>query len=151
MWVILGVWTTRSISSSMLSRPVSSNKRTPSPKITGVRWISSFVEQSHLEELRHGVAATSNVDVPILGGRPCLIEGALDAIGNEGERGAAFLDERVSRVVGEHEHGRAEGRFISPGLFAFVEHASTEHNCSGGSEAFAKHVVVLVGPAPLWP
>ena len=54
---------------------------------------------------RNGLAA---------GRRPSLLERSLDAVGDEGERGAALLLERLACVVREDEDRNVEGRVVAP-------------------------------------
>ena len=59
-----------------------------------------FVEQSRVDELLNGVPSARHVDVRVARGCACLLQGALQAIGDEPERRPSILDQGVSRIVG---------------------------------------------------
>jgi hypothetical protein len=80
------------------------------------------VEQARVQVLLGELGAARDCDVLALssGARP--LECCFDAGGHERVGGAALLGDRVAGAVGDHEHGHAEGRVVSPGPLAGVEH-----------------------------
>src|SRR5215208_5037626 len=86
-----------------------------------------------------------NIDILLARGRFRLLQGALDAVGDEGERRSALLDQRVSVFMGKHEYRHAKGGIISPRPLSLVEHPPAHHHSPRGSESLAKFLVVCVG------
>src|SRR6266545_2081818 len=96
-----------------------------------------LVEQPGLQVLLRDVGATRERDVLVPGGRASLLERGFDAVGDEGERGSAFLDDRLTRMMGEDEHGDVERgvvpppgirvRVVLPWAFSTAEHPPTHH------------------------
>src|SRR5687767_8423807 len=63
-----------------------------------------FVDQSSAQELLDRVRAAGDRDVLVAGGCPGLLEGALDAVGDEGERCSSLLGHGLPGMVGEDEY-----------------------------------------------
>jgi hypothetical protein len=78
------------------------------------------VAEQHRDEGEIGAARDRDVLAASSGARP--LERCFDAGGHERVGGAALLGDRVAGAVGDHEHGHAEGRVVSPGPLAGVEH-----------------------------
>src|SRR5205807_6325589 len=53
-------------------------------------------------------------DVFATGGLPCLFERGLDSVGDEVERGPTLHLHRITRVMGDDEHGVVVGRVVAP-------------------------------------
>ena len=98
------------------------------------------------ELLLGDAGAAAHGDVPLAGGRPCLGERGLDAVGDEGECGPVPLGHWLAGMVGDDEHWVVEGRadsppavrvrIVLPAAIPAAEHAPADH---GGS-----HVAVLL-------
>jgi hypothetical protein len=89
------------------------------------RWISAvassqgdhrarLVQQSHCQVLLSDLGAARKHDVFAAGGLPCLFERGLDSVGDEVERGPSLHLHRITRVMGEDEHGVVVGRIVAP-------------------------------------
>src|SRR2546426_2147904 len=73
-----------------------------------------FVQQSRCQVLLSDVGASPKHDVFAAGGLPCLFERGLDSVGDEVERGPSLHLHRITRVMGENEHGVVVGRVVAP-------------------------------------
>jgi hypothetical protein len=73
-----------------------------------------FVEEAGFDELLDRLAAGDG-NVLVARRRAGLLEGALDAVLDEGEGRPSLLDERIAGAVGKDEDRLVEGRFVSPG------------------------------------
>ena len=116
-WVTAGEVTTSVQTSSrgVSGRP--SRSRSPPPSRIGHDRQVQLVDQAGAQVLLDGGDAATEPDVLAAGGRACLLERRLDAVGDEVERRAALHRQRVARVVGERRTpggGRAGRRPTSP-------------------------------------
>src|SRR5439155_1739998 len=73
-----------------------------------------LVDQPGFQVLLGDVGAAADRDVLVAGRLLGLLERGLDAVGDEGECGAALLRHRLAGVVGEDEDGMVEWRVLSP-------------------------------------
>src|SRR4051795_9331640 len=73
-----------------------------------------YVQQSRCQVLPSDVGAAPKHDVFAAGGLPCLFERGLDSVGDEVERGPSLHLHRITRVMGEDEHGVVVGRVVAP-------------------------------------
>jgi hypothetical protein len=73
-----------------------------------------LVDDPGRERLAHGRGAARDVDAAIAGGRRGLLEGHVEAVGDEVERRAALQLDRVVGVVGHDEDGGVVGRLVAP-------------------------------------
>src|SRR5215204_4022549 len=104
-----------------------------------------LVHEPGLEVLPDGVRTASDPDVFLARCRPSFLQGALDAVGDEGEGRPALPEPGFPEVVGEDEYGRAEGRRIRPAHLPLVEHPSTHHVGPDAGVQFLYYLIVLVG------
>ena len=72
-----------------------------------------LVDESGRQVLVDDVGAAADEDVLVAGGLPRLLQGGLDAIGDEGER-RVREGQRLPLVVGEDEDRLVEGRVVTP-------------------------------------
>ena len=79
--------------------------------------------------------------------RACPGPGAVDAVVDEVERGAARTLPRVSLLMGDHEDRGVERRLLGPELLAAVEHPLAQDRHAGALEELARPVVVRTGLA----
>src|SRR5207247_1479891 len=73
-----------------------------------------LVQQFRCQVLLNDVAVAPKHDVFAAGGLPCLFERRLDSVGDEVERGPSLHLHRITRVMGDDEHGVVVGRVIAP-------------------------------------
>jgi hypothetical protein len=73
-----------------------------------------LVQQSRCQVLLSDLGAAPKHDVFAVGGLPCLFERGLDSVGDEVERGPSLHLHRITRVMGEDEHGVVVGRVVAP-------------------------------------
>jgi len=72
-----------------------------------------FVDQPRLQVLLGGVRAAAQNDVLTAGRFPGLLEGGLDAVGNEREGRASLLGHWLASVVGDDEERHVEGHTVA--------------------------------------
>src|SRR6266542_4097988 len=75
---------------------------------------AQFVDESDSKVLVDRCRAAGDRDVAVAGGRTRLRERGLDAVGDEGEGGAARHRQWLARVVGEHEDWGVIGGLVAP-------------------------------------
>ena len=73
-----------------------------------------LVQQSRGQVLPGDMAAAPQHDVLAAGGLLGLLERGLDSVGDEVERGPSRHLHRITRVMGEDEHGVVVGRVVTP-------------------------------------
>src|SRR6266536_5169119 len=73
-----------------------------------------LVQESRCQVLVSDLGAAPKHDVFAAGGVPCLFERGLDSVGDEVERGLSLHLHRITRVMGEDEHGVVVGRVVAP-------------------------------------
>src|SRR5437660_6630601 len=73
-----------------------------------------LVQQPRCQVLLSDVGAAPKHDVLAARGLPCLFERGLDSVGDEVERGPSLHLHRITRVMGENEHGVVVGRVLAP-------------------------------------
>src|SRR5690606_846561 len=73
-----------------------------------------LVEEPGPQVLLDDAGSAADRHVLVARGGAGLVQGGLDPVGNEGERRAAFFDQRLSRAVGYHEDRHVEGRVFAP-------------------------------------
>src|SRR5262245_24627944 len=73
-----------------------------------------LVEQAGPEVLLGDAGAARQGYVLVLRGRAGVLQRRLDSLRDEEERRASLFDDRLARVMREHEHGNAEGRLLAP-------------------------------------
>jgi hypothetical protein len=91
------------------------------------------------------VLARHERDVLVAGGRPSLLEGVLEAVGDEGEGRPALLGERLARLVREHEHGMWKGGVLAPGLLAERERPPAHDVCAGRLDRLRDDIAARTG------
>src|SRR5271155_4023904 len=111
---------------------------------------SQLIDESGAKILLNGGDA-SDKNVLSIRGRCGSLEGAVDSIRHEMKRRSALHRDRFARVVGQHEHGRAPRRRVSPRAFPGVvgprpsngsEHVSAEDPATRIQESPSEEVVV---------
>src|SRR6266487_4608314 len=98
-------------------------------------------------------------DVFAAGGLPCLFERGLDSVGDEVERGPSLHLHRITRVMGEDEHGVVVGRVVTPPARPLLvapgttagraEHVPAHHRGADILPRFLDYPCALVHLAPL--
>src|ERR1700730_16524553 len=112
-----------------------------------------LIDESGAKILLNGGDA-SDKNVLSIRGRCGSLEGAVDSIRHEMERRSALHRDRFARVVGQHEHGGAPRRRVSPRALPGVvrprpsngsEHVSAEDVGAHVQESPSEEVVVDPG------
>src|SRR5258708_30615683 len=113
-----------------------------------------LIDDSGAKILLNGGDAASDTNVFPIRGRCGCLEGAVDSIRHEVERRSSLHWDRFARVVGQHEHGVAKRRRVSPPALPGVvtprpsngsEHVSAEDPGAHVQEAPSEEVVVDPG------
>ena len=119
-----------------------------------------FVHEPGCQALLDDARPAGEGDVQIAGRRAGLLDRRADAAGDEVERRAALLDERLALVMGEDEDGHVEGRIVAPpgvGVRirlprprAAAEHLAAHHDGADAARDLRDDLVVgAVGVAAL--
>src|SRR6476661_540953 len=120
-----------------------------------------LVHEPFPQVLLGDVCSAGDLDVPVARSRTRLRERCLDPLRDEGVRRSFLLLHGLAGVVGEDEHGYAEGRVVSPPsvsvrvvlpwAYPTAEHPPAHDDRAGRGERFLDDVVVGVrlatGPA----
>lgn len=85
-----------------------------------------LVDEPGRESLLGDTESTTDQYVLAVCGNLGLLDGAGDAVGDEGVAGAASLVDPVLRSVGEHEHRCVERGVVTPGFDPEVEHPAPD-------------------------
>src|SRR3984885_5831512 len=113
-----------------------------------------FIDESGAKILLNGGDAASDTNVFPIRGRCGSLEGAVDSIRHEMERRSSLHRDRFARVVGQHVHGFAKRRRVSPRALPGVvtprpsngsEHVSAEDPGAHVQEPPCEEVVVDPG------
>src|ERR1700754_3766774 len=118
-----------------------------------------LVQQSRCQVLLSDVAAAPQHDVLAAGGLLCLLERGLDSVGDEVERGPSLHLHRITRVMGEDEHGVVVGRVVTPPARPLLvapgtttdgaEHVPAHHPGADVLDRLLEYRCALVHLAPL--
>src|SRR5512132_3665612 len=81
-----------------------------------------LVEQPGGQYLAQQLPAAGHRHVLAAGGLPGQVERPLDAVGDKRERRATLALEHLPGAMGDNEHRGPEGRVVTPGDLAGVEH-----------------------------
>ena len=87
-----------------------------------------FIQQSSSHILLYGCRAAADSDIFVSCGSSCLSERALDPVGHEGKRRAAFLDERGSWRMCQYVDRQMKGWVLSPGVLAHIKHPFADND-----------------------
>jgi hypothetical protein len=91
-----------------------------------------LVQQTSRQHLAQQRPATCDGDVLATGRAPRQLDGSLEPIGDERERGATVALEHLAGPVGHDEHRRVERWVVAPRDLTGGEHAAT-HDVGAGS------------------
>src|ERR1700733_10711658 len=113
-----------------------------------------LIDESGAKILLNGGDAASDTNVFPIRGRNGSLEGPVNSIRHEMERRSSLHRDRFARVVGQHEHGAAKRRRVSPRALPAVvrprpsngsEHVSAEDIGAHVQEAPSEELVVDPG------